>query len=234
MSEARVPQELEEQAALYALGTLEQDDRRAFEVRLHGESLLLRYATVAYQTVTDALASAVAPVTPAASLRDRLVGRIAKETTDEAAQCEQVAGHLALGISNAQPRALLKERLLAHVAKEAKARPGPLSAFTFLRAADLEWIEASPGTFVKILFNDEVNHRSTVLCRMEPGSVYAPHRHVQTEEVYVLDGSCHCGGRLMHPGEYHRAEAGSVHPPTWTETGSLMLVMSSTQNEPLP
>ena len=54
------------------------------------------------------------------------------------------------------------------------------------------------------------------------------------EEIYVLEGTCHCAGRLMYPGDYHRAEAGSIHPPTSTETGSLMLVISSTQNEPLP
>jgi hypothetical protein len=33
---------------------------------------------------------------------------------------------------------------------------------------------------------------------------------------------------------YEPLLAGSVHPPTSTETGSLMLVISSIQNEPLP
>jgi quercetin dioxygenase-like cupin family protein len=195
MTEARLPQELEEQAALHALGLLDSDDRRAFEVRLSGESLPLRQAAAAYQAVTEALASAV------------------RQT---------------------KPRASLRERVLAHIAQQVEPSVDLSSTFTFLRTSDIEWQEVSPGTFVKMLHNDTVHQRATVLCRMEPGSVYGSHRHAQMEELYVLEGTCHCGGRLMHPGDYHRAEAGSIHPPTSTETGSVMLVISSTQKGPLP
>jgi quercetin dioxygenase-like cupin family protein len=68
---------------------------------------------------------------------------------------------------------------------------------------------------------------------MEPGSRYGNHRHTQTEELYVLEGSCYCGGRLLGPGDYHRAEAGSIHLDTHTEEGSLMLMIASVQNEML-
>jgi anti-sigma factor ChrR (cupin superfamily) len=132
------------------------------------------------------------------------------------------------------PRASLRERVLAQAANQGEPQPQMESAFTFLRTSELEWQEVSPGTFVKILNNDTVHARATVLCRMEPGSTYGSHRHAQMEELYVLEGTCHCAGRLMYPGDYHRAEAGSIHPPTSTETGSLMLVISSTQNESLP
>ncbi|NOS81739.1 MAG: cupin domain-containing protein [Nitrospira sp.] len=233
MTEARLPQELEEQAALFALGLLEPDDRRAFAVRLQGESLPLRQATTAYRAVAEALASGVAPVAPGPTLRERLVSRIAHEAARETAQFESVANTLALSAAPVAPRASLRERVLAHIGKLGDPQLQMESAFTFLRTSELEWQEISPGTFVKVLHNDTANARATVLCRMEPGSMYGSHRHAQMEELFVLEGTCHCAGRLMHAGDYHRAEAGSVHPPTSTETGSLMLVISSTQNQPL-
>jgi anti-sigma factor ChrR (cupin superfamily) len=234
MTEARLPQELEEQAALSALGILEPDDRRAFAVRLRGESLPLRQAVTAYHTVTDALADSVIPVVPLAGLRERLLDSVAQEAARETAQFERVANALALNAVPVAPRASLRERVLAHVAMQGEPQRQTESAFTFLRTSEIEWQEISPGTFVKVLHNDMVNDRATVLCRMEPGSTFGSHRHAQMEELYVLEGTCHCAGRLMYPGDYHRAEAGSIHPPTSTETGSLMLVISSTQNEPLP
>ena len=234
MTKARLPQELEEQAALHALGVLEPDDHRAFTVRLQGESLPLRQAVMAYQTVTDALASSVAPVAPPTSLRERVVASVTQGAARETEQFERVANTLALNAVPVAPRASLRERVLAQVAKQVEPQRRMESAFTFLRTSELEWQEISPGTFVKMLHNDMVNARATVLCRMEPGSTYGSHRHAQMEELYVLEGTCHCAGRLMYPGDYHRAEAGSIHPPTSTETGSLMLVISSTQNEPLP
>ena len=234
MTEARLPQELEEQAVLSALGMLEPDDRRAFAVRLQGESLSLRQAVTAYHAVTEALASAVAPVTPSPALRERLVNLVANEAARETAQFECVANVLALNAVLVAPRASLRERVLAHAAKQGEPQRQMEAAFTFLRTSELEWQEVSPGTFIKVLHNDTVNARATVLCRMEPRSIYGSHRHAQMEELYVLEGACHCAGRLMYAGDYHRAEAGSVHPPTSTETGSLMLVISSTQNEPRP
>jgi anti-sigma factor ChrR (cupin superfamily) len=231
MAEARLPQELEELAALYALGVLEPSDRRAFAVRLQGESLPLRQAVTAYKEVAETLASSVAPVKPGPALRERLVNQVADEVARETAQFECVANTLAQDAVPVVPRALLRERVLAQVAKQVEPQRQMESAFIFLRTSELEWQEVSPGTFVKMLHNDTVNARTTVLCRMEPGSIYGSHRHTQMEELYVLEGTCHCAGRLMYPGDYHRAEAGSIHPPTSTETGSLMLVISSAQNE---
>ena len=73
----------------------------------------------------------------------------------------------------------------------------------------------------------------TALVRMDPGCEYSPHRHARAEELYVLEGTCYCGGRLLHPGDYHRAEAGSIHMETSTEDGCFMLVIFSPDNEML-
>ena len=57
------------------------------------------------------------------------------------------------------------------------------------------------------------------------------HFHNTTEEMFVIEGSCYIAGRLLKAGDYHRAEAGSVHLDSHTDEGALMLVTSSTQNE---
>ena len=91
----------------------------------------------------------------------------------------------------------------------------------------------APGILAKILYMDAARQRVSVLVRMEPGSRYDNHHHTQTEELLVLEGSCYCGGRLLRAGDYHRAEAGSIHLDTHTDEGSLMLVITSVQNEML-
>lgn len=106
--------------------------------------------------------------------------------------------------------------------------------YTFTLAGEGQWREIAPGMLTKILNMDSARQRVTALVRMEPGSRYENHRHTQTEELYVLEGSCYCGGRLLRKGDYHRAEAGSIHLDTRTEEGSLMLIITSVQNETLP
>lgn len=110
-----------------------------------------------------------------------------------------------------------------------KDKPG----YYFVHAAEGEWREIEPGVFTKLLSIDAGRQRVTALVRMERGSRSTNHRHLQTEEILVLEGSCYCGGRLMQKGDYHRAEAGSIHLDTHTDEGSLMLIITSTQNETL-
>jgi len=80
----------------------------------------------------------------------------------------------------------------------------------------------------------EKGYRITALVRLAPGSRYAAHRHLGTEEVLVLEGSCYCGGRLLRKGDYHRAEVGSVHVNMRSDEGSLMLISAPLQSDMLP
>ncbi|MBI1822114.1 MAG: cupin domain-containing protein [Nitrospirae bacterium] len=233
MTEVRLTQELEEQAALHALGVLEHDDRPAFAVRLQGESLPLRQAVTAYHAVTDALADSVIPVVPRAGLRERLLATVAQEAARETAQFERVANALALNAVPVAPRASLRERLLARVEGHIDVKLDPLKGLTFVKASEGIWQEMAPGISVKALFFDPVSRRATALVRIEPGTRYAPHRHVEAEELYVLEGGCFCGGRELKPGDYHRAESDTEHHDTSSDEGCLLLVISSPQNEML-
>ncbi len=233
MTEARLPQELEEQAARYALGVLEPEDRRAFAVRLQGESLPLRQAATAYRTVVQALASAVASVAPRPALRERIVDQIAVEAARDTAQFESVVNTLALNTVPVTPRASLKERLMARVEGHTDVRLDPFKGLTFVKASEGTWHEMALGVSTKVLFFDQVSRRATALVRMTPGSFYAPHRHAEAEELYVLEGGCFCGGRELKAGDYHRAEAETEHHDTSSDEGCLLLVISSPQNEML-
>jgi anti-sigma factor ChrR (cupin superfamily) len=234
MTESRLPQELEEQAALYALGVLDPEDGRAFAVLLQGELLPLRQAATAYRTVVQALASAVAPATPRPALRERIVNQIAVEAARDRAQFESVANTLALSTVPAMPRAALKERLMARVEGHTDVRLDPLKGLTFVKASEGTWHEMAPGVSAKVLFFDQASRRATTLVRMTSGSFYAPHRHAEAEELYVLEGGCFCGGRELKAGDYHRAEAETEHHDTSSDEGCLLLVISSPQNEMLP
>ena len=122
------------------------------------------------------------------------------------------------------PPPSIKANLLERIDSE---KPG----LVFIHANEGEWLEMAPGVLAKILNMDAAKQRVTALVRMAPGSRYDNHRHTQTEELLVLEGSCYCGGRLLRQGDYHRAEAGSLHFDTRTDEGSLMLLTTALQNE---
>jgi anti-sigma factor ChrR (cupin superfamily) len=125
-----------------------------------------------------------------------------------------------------QPSADLKTRVLERVDSD---KPGLI----FVHAGEGEWLEVLPGIFAKILKQDIVNKKITAIVRMAPGARYEDHRHSETEELLVLEGSCYSGGRLLRKGDYHRAEPGSYHYDIRTEEGSLMLLIAPIQNEPV-
>jgi anti-sigma factor ChrR (cupin superfamily) len=149
--------------------------------------------------------------------------RLCKERLKET---EEALVQMSRSLEVIAPPASAKTRVFEQIGKEK-------ADYLFVHASEGEWQQVVPGIFAKVLSMDPVRQRVTALVRMERGSRYTDHRHASTEEVFVLEGSCYCGGRLLRAGDYHRAEAGSLHLDTRTDEGSLMLVMSSAQNEML-
>ena len=121
---------------------------------------------------------------------------------------------------------------MARIAQEPQ-EPAEGRGFTFVRTNDLTWQELGAGLSMKMLFHDPVGARMTMLLRLAPGGKLIGHRHPQVEELYVLEGSCLCAGEFLQVGDYHRAEAGTVHPVTSSEQGCLALIMTSSKNEPI-
>lgn len=139
-------------------------------------------------------------------------------------ECAGALGQLATSLAPVTPPPELKATVLERIDSD---KPG----LTFIHAGEGDWLEMAPGIFAKILHRDDVSRTVKALVRMAPGSRYGDHRHTQTEELLVLEGSCYCGGRLLRKGDYHRAEPGSSHYDTRTTEGSLMLLTTAMQNE---
>ena len=152
-------------------------------------------------------------------------------TKEEVAACQEVVQELAFSGPAIAPPASLKAKLMARIAQDPQDQEGA-GDFTFVRSAQMAWRDLGPGVSMKMLFNDSAGVRATMLLRLAPGGKLVAHRHRQVEEFYVLEGNCICAGEFLQAGDYHRAEAGSVHPITSSDEGCLALVMTSTQNEP--
>jgi len=117
----------------------------------------------------------------------------------------------------------LADRVATETAQEPLA-PAPR------RSAEPEWQRVAPGISVKLLSTDAETHRVSMLVRLEPGADYPPHRHAGVEELHLLDGELVIDDRKLHPGDYSRAEAGSVDRRIWSETGCTCLLITSAED----
>jgi quercetin dioxygenase-like cupin family protein len=123
-----------------------------------------------------------------------------------------------------RPSGSLWQRLASRIAAETGEPPVPPPP---RRWADTAWDEVAPGISVKLLSTDRVHNRVSMLVRLAPGTDYPPHRHAGVEELYMLDGELIVDEQRFHPGDYRRAELGSVDHRVWTETGCACLLVTS-------
>ena len=123
-----------------------------------------------------------------------------------------------------RPPRPLWDRLAQRIAAE--TGQGPVSPAPRPPTA-AEWEEVAPGISVKLLATDAENHRVSMLVRLAPGTDYPPHRHAGIEELHLLDGELMIDDRKLYPGDYSRAEAGSVDRRVWSETGCTCVLITS-------
>ncbi|MFQ5674927.1 MAG: cupin domain-containing protein [bacterium] len=143
-----------------------------------------------------------------------------------------VVGGLGLTAAPVTPRPELKKKILheaMHDVHEKTTDPDATKGkmpHHIIRANEGEWLPVREKITVKILFTDKERNQTTMLLRMAPGGVLPGHLHEGAEELFVLEGSCLAEGIKLNVGDYHRAESGSTHGETTTETGCLMLLIS--------
>jgi anti-sigma factor ChrR (cupin superfamily) len=123
-----------------------------------------------------------------------------------------------------RPSAPLWERLAQRIAAETGGEP-VLPAPP--RWAEPEWKEPAPGISCQLLATDTEKNRVSMLVRLAPGTEYPPHRHAGVEELHLLHGELMIGDRKLYPGDYNRAEAGTVDHRVWSETGCLCVLLTS-------
>ncbi len=192
-----------EQAALYALGALEGEEVQAFEQHLEEGCASCQVELEGFNAVVGQLGHSATALTPRDSLRTELMERVKSKSQGK------------------------ESDILHPQTKEGEA------GLTFVRSSDELWQEVMPGILLKPLSVDTAQGRMTALVRMAPGVTYPAHRHTAPEEFYCLEGTCFIGGQLLHPGDYHRAETGTIHHETSTKDGCLILGIFSPNNEML-
>lgn len=106
------------------------------------------------------------------------------------------------------------------------------SGLLVLRTGAMDWQAGTvPGMRAKILFVDEPRKLITSLVCMEPGAHYAQHRHHGPEELFILSGDLVLEGQKVQAGDYCRAEPGSIHSESHTESGCLFVLVASQLDE---
>jgi anti-sigma factor ChrR (cupin superfamily) len=123
-----------------------------------------------------------------------------------------------------RPSTSLWERLTQRIAAETGGEPlSPAPE----RWAEPEWRDVAPGISCQLLATDIENNRVSMMVRLTPGTDYPPHRHDGLEELYLLHGELIVDDRKLYPGDYLRAEAGSVDRRVWSETGCTCVLLTS-------
>ena len=200
-------EKLRELLAPYALGILEADERLALEAHLRAGCAECGAELREFEAATAALALSVTPVAPPDSLRERILLAATQSASRAAAPSE------------------------VQIWKNWSRSPAG-GEMSLVRSDEGAWEPTGiEGVSVKKLSFDPDRRQTTMLVRMLPGTGYPRHRHSIAEECFVVEGDLHVGDIVMHAGDFQRAEAASVHPTQFTESGCLLLVTSSLEDE---
>ena len=82
----------------------------------------------------------------------------------------------------------------------------------------------------KISYNKKTGQGSYIL-KMHPGAKTIPHKHINYEEFYMLDGDLtDADGKTFKRGNFVTFEPGSSHS-SYTEKGCLILVFMRSRNK---
>lgn len=152
---------------------------------------------------------------------------------------EQTVRAVAFSVAEAEPPARVRAKLLAKVSESASERTGEPARtdgpgqFVSIRASEGRWLEMREGVLLKKLHVDQATGIATSLVRMLPGTALPVHQHIGVEQFFVIEGDCNVAGQRLTSGDYHRAEAGSIHESTYTVDGTLFLLIEPERYEVL-
>lgn len=124
-----------------------------------------------------------------------------------------------------RPPCSLWDRVAQRVASKGVQRPAVASVRT-----EPAWEQPGPGIECQQLAIDEASGRVSMVVRLALGSHYPPHRHAGVEELFLLAGELWIDARKLVPGDYNRAEPGTVDQLVWSETGCTCVLVTSTKD----
>lgn len=180
---------------LYVLGALDEVQRRWVEAQIQEEPELAT-ELVEYQAAVATIPYGLARAPMATDLKARLFQRLDLD--------------LPSSVESSHPEAE------THL---------PASVGFTMQADDLNWQPYDyPGVEIARLYRDSTKREISYLVRASAGANYPEHRHDYLEEIVMISGELIMGDRVLHPGDYVRAEANSIHPEATTPQGCLFLL----------
>lgn len=116
----------------------------------------------------------------------------------------------------------LREKVLTQAGVQQDA-----PVFRTIRAAQGTWSSLAPLADIKLLHEDATG--CSFLLRLQPGARLPPHDHPDNEVCLILEGSGYIGGIYLQAGDFHLASKGLTHSETYSETGALLFVHTSSK-----
>jgi len=202
MAHRRVTAKISEKAALHALGLLNETEAREFAEHVSGGCEVCRTEVQAFQETAGMLAVAAPSCKPPSRLKRILMERISESPRP----ASQLQPWQSWGLEATEG---------LHV----------------VRRDEGVWTTIAGGVYAKRLYADPGRDRVTMLIRMDPGSSFPSHRHGGPEECLVLEGEIQVGDLVLRAGDYQCAPLNSVHEVTRTDTGCLLLIVSSQHDQ---
>ena len=159
----------------------------------------------------------------------------------EAAALRDAVLVLALDCPQVAPPPALRARVLAQIARTPQgpsltvetALP-PKPGFQFTRPADQAWQPTPfPGVRMKLLSINRETGYWFVQIELASGGRFPEHDHDGTEDLYLLSGDLHNEGRVLGPGGFIHAEAGTHHGELYSPAGCVALVYAKAPPEVL-
>jgi anti-sigma factor ChrR (cupin superfamily) len=190
----------QEQAALFALGTLspEEQQRFAAEVRANPE---LKQFLWSLQRTMDQVALAGGTTAPPGELKGKVLRRIQTHVAAEAGGAERSAAAVSAGLR-------------------------------FLAGSETSgWKQLPiPGAWIKMLSFEPTRGYAVLLGKLEPGVRYPAHTNAGPEDFYILTGDLHVGDQTLRAGDFHHADAGSLHGENYSVEGCTLLAVLTTDD----
>ena len=86
------------------------------------------------------------------------------------------------------------------------------------------------GAWIKLLSLERERGYAVLLGRLDPGVRYPAHTNAGPEDFYILTGDLHIGDRKLNAGDFHHADAGSLHGENYSKDGCTLLAVLTTDD----
>ena len=189
-----ITEQQQEQAALYALGILSEEEKASFTTELRQNEELRALLRSLEKTVQKSILP-TSVHNPPPSLKEKVLLRIQQRMESTSASRVQVLA--------------------------------PPAGLKFLAAAETSGWKALPvtGAFVKLLSFEPARGYAVLLGKLNPGARYPAHENAGPEDFYILTGDLHVGDHVLGPGDFHHADAGTLHTENFSEEGCTLLAV---------